>query len=69
MLLAYLGFGGERTDIGGHVAGFASGTALGLGLAYGGSRVPQGVGTQKTFGIAAVALFTLAWLLALRAQG
>lgn len=30
MLLAFLGFGGERTDIGAHVAGFAVGVALGL---------------------------------------
>jgi rhomboid protease GluP len=69
MLLAYLGFGGERTDIGGHVAGFAAGAALGVGLAYAGDRVPQGAGAQWIFGGAALALFALAWLLALRAQG
>ena len=68
MLLAYLGFGGERTDIGGHVAGFAAGTALGFGLAYAGDRVPQGASDQWIFGIAALALFALAWLLALRAH-
>jgi rhomboid protease GluP len=69
MLLAYLGFGGERTDIGGHIAGFAAGTALGVGLAYAGERVPQGAIAQWLFGIAALALFALAWLLALRAHG
>jgi rhomboid protease GluP len=69
MLLAYLGFGGERTDIGGHVAGFAAGTSLGLGLACADDRVPRGVTAQKVFGIAALALFALAWLLALRAHG
>jgi len=69
MLLAYLGFGGERTDLGGHVAGFAAGIALGVGLAYAGSRVPQGMSAQGAYGVAALALFTLAWLLALRAHG
>jgi rhomboid protease GluP len=69
MLLAYLGFGGERTDIGGHVAGFAAGTALGVGLACAGDRVPQAASAQWIFGIAALALFALAWLLALRAHG
>jgi rhomboid protease GluP len=69
MLLAYLGLGGERTDIGGHVAGFAAGTLLGLGLAYAGNRVPRGVTAQKVFGAAALTMFALAWLLALRAQG
>jgi membrane associated rhomboid family serine protease len=68
-LLAYLGFGGERTDIGGHIAGFAAGTSLGVGLAYAGQRVPQGVSAQRLFGVAALALFALAWLLAFRAQG
>jgi membrane associated rhomboid family serine protease len=69
MLLAYMGMGGERTDIGGHFAGFATGAASGVGLAYAGQRVPQGTGAQWAFGSAALALFTLAWLLALRAHG
>ena len=69
MLLAYLGVGGERTDIGGHFAGFAAGAASGAGLAYAGHRVPQGTGAQWAFGSAALGLFALAWLLALRAHG
>jgi rhomboid protease GluP len=69
MLLAYLGFGGERTDIGGDIAGFAAGTALGVGLACAGDRVPQGASAQWIFGVPALALFALAWLLALRAHG
>jgi rhomboid protease GluP len=69
MLLVYLGFGGERTDIGGHIAGFVVGTALGVGLACAGDHVPQGASAQWIFGIAALALFALAWLLALRAHG
>lgn len=68
MLLAYLGFGGERTNIGGHVAGFAAGTLLGGGAAWAGNRVPQAPGVQRWYGAAAAALFILAWLLALRAQ-
>jgi rhomboid protease GluP len=69
MLLAFLGFGGERTDIGGHVAGFATGGVLGFALAHAGDRVPRGAGAQRIYGGLACALFVLAWLLALRAQG
>ena len=69
MLLAYMGFGGERTDVGGHVAGLAAGTSLGFALACAGERIPQGAGAQGVFGVAALALFALAWLLALRAHG
>jgi rhomboid protease GluP len=69
MLLVYLGVGGERTDIGGHFAGFAMGVVSGLGLAYAGQRVPQGTSAQRAFGITALALFAFAWLLALRAHG
>jgi hypothetical protein len=69
MLLAFLGFGGERTDIGGHVAGFVAGGALGLALAHAGERLPQGARAQQVYGALACALFALAWLLALRAHG
>ena len=69
MLLAYLGFGGERTDIVGHVAGFVAGGVLGAGLAFGGPRLLQGARAQWACGTAALALFALAWLLALRAHG
>jgi rhomboid protease GluP len=67
MLLAYLGFGGERTDIGGHVAGFVSGCALGLGLAWAARWVPQASVAQRAYGASALALIVLAWLLALHA--
>jgi rhomboid protease GluP len=69
MLLAYLGVGGERTDVGGHFAGFAAGVASGIGLAYAGQRVPHGTSAQLAFGATALAVFALAWLLALRAHG
>ena len=67
MLLAYLGFGGERTDIGGHVAGFVSGCALGLGLAWAATWVPQAPAAQRVYGASALGLIALAWLLALHA--
>ena len=69
MLLAYLGVGGERTDIGGHLAGFVAGATSGVGLAYVGQRVPQAPSAQRVFGGIALALFAFAWLLALRAHG
>lgn len=67
MLLAFLGMGGERTDIGAHAAGFLAGIVLGAGLHLAGPRVPQGPAAQGVFGIAALALFGLAWLAALAA--
>ena len=69
MLLAYMGFGGERTDIGAHVAGFVAGGVIGAGLAVTAPRLPQGPGTQRAYAAAAFTLLALAWLLALRAHG
>lgn len=69
MLLAYMGFGGERTDIGGHVAGFVAGVGLGIGLALWGKRLPQSAAAQWTYGIAALALFALAWVVGLWIDG
>jgi hypothetical protein len=66
MLLAFLGFGGERTDIAAHVAGFAVGVAIGLTLAHAAGRLPQGPRAQRIYGVLACGLFSLAWLLALR---
>jgi rhomboid protease GluP len=66
MLLAFLGFGGERTDVGAHVAGFAVGVAIGFALAHAARRVPQGAHAQRIYGILAGGLFALAWLLALQ---
>jgi rhomboid protease GluP len=67
MLLAFLGFGGERTAVWAHVAGFGVGVALGLALAHVGDRLPQGAQAQRIYGAVAVGLFALAWLLALLA--
>jgi membrane associated rhomboid family serine protease len=67
MLLAFLGFGGERTAVWAHVAGFGVGVALGLALAHVGDRLPQGAQAQRIYGVVAVGLFALAWLLGLLA--
>ncbi|MDF2097073.1 rhomboid family intramembrane serine protease [Aquibaculum arenosum] len=65
MLLAYLGVGGERTDVLAHVTGFAAGAGGGFLLAQIGPRVPLGSAAQLAYALAAVLLFTLAWLIAL----
>lgn len=64
MLLAFLGTGGERTDVGAHFAGFAVGGAGGAALGLIGKRVPQCRGAQYVYGAAALALLCIAWLLA-----
>lgn len=69
MLLAYLGVGGERTDVLAHVTGFAAGILGGLGLAALRGRVPTGPGAQLAYAVAAVAILVLAWLTALSAAG
>ena len=69
MLLAFLGFGGERTDVGAHVLGFAIGAASGFSLGRAGQRLPQGALAQAVFGAIACGLLLLAWLMALRGAG
>jgi rhomboid protease GluP len=68
-LLAYTGAGGERTDIGAHVWGFAAGLGAGILAA----RIPQALlaraVVQGAAGIAALALLAGAWMLALAAGG
>ncbi|MFL5338483.1 MAG: rhomboid family intramembrane serine protease [Geminicoccaceae bacterium] len=65
LLLAYLGFGGERTDVGAHVMGFAVGLGMGWTLARWFEHVPRGPRAQWAYGSAAAALLVLAWVLAL----
>lgn len=65
LLLVFLGFGGENTDVGAHVAGFAGGALLGAGLGRWGHHLPQGSRAQWLYGLAALGLVAGAWLLAL----
>jgi len=66
-LLAYTGAGGERTDIGAHIWGFAAGLGVGMVAA----RMPQAVLLQSKVqllaGLAALAAVALAWTVALAA--
>ena len=65
LLLAYLGFGGGRTDVAAHVAGFAVGLGIGWALARWLDLVPRGLPAQWLYGGAALGLVALAWALAL----
>jgi rhomboid protease GluP len=69
LLLVYMGFGGERTDVGAHVSGFAVGSLLGLALGHYPVALPQGPGAQWLYGASALMLLALAWLLALMPPG
>ena len=65
MLLAFLGIGGERTDIGGHIAGFAAGIALAVPLYLARDRIPDDLRSQFRYGGIAILVFALAWIIAL----
>jgi membrane associated rhomboid family serine protease len=69
MLLVFLGFSGERTDIGAHVAGFAIGGTIGFILAPIADRLKNDLRVQWVSGTLACGLFFLAWLLALHSAG
>ena len=64
-LLADLGTGGERTDVGAHAFGFITGVIFGAGILMAGARVPNGPRAQLAYGAAALSLLGLAWSLAL----
>jgi len=65
-LLAMLGSEGERTDLGAHLLGFAAGLALGLLAARLTRRFgPPGRGLDALFGLLALTIPLLAWLVAL----
>ncbi len=63
-LLAMLGTGGERTDLGGHAFGFVVGVAAGTGLHLAAERIPKRKGAQIAYGAAALALWVATWALA-----
>ncbi len=65
MLLAFMGLGGEQTDIGAHIAGFAVGAVLGFFIHQAGTAVPRGPAAQRSYAAAAAGLFVLSWLIAL----
>ena len=67
MLLVFLGFGGDKTDVGAHVSGFLVGCVVGAGFHFFGASLPSGRGAQYAYGIAALALIGLAWIVALTA--
>lgn len=65
-LLAFTGAGGENTDLGAHLFGFATGILTGLALAR--VKIPTQAIVQAAFGLGAAALLVLAWASALFAQ-
>ncbi|HRP86493.1 MAG TPA: rhomboid family intramembrane serine protease, partial [Gammaproteobacteria bacterium] len=64
-LLAYTGAGGERTDVGAHIWGFAAGLGAGWLAAFIPRAVLQRAVVQAFAGLAAVGALVAAWLLAL----
>lgn len=67
MLLAFLGVGGERTDIGGHLGGFAAGIMLAFFLHFFDEHIRKDLAAQLRYGAAALAIFVTAWIFALTA--
>ncbi|WP_303722987.1 rhomboid family intramembrane serine protease [Malonomonas rubra] len=66
-LLALLGVGGENTDIGAHLFGFASGIALGLLAAlYLDKRPPLSRRWQRVLALVTLCITIFCWFLALR---
>jgi rhomboid protease GluP len=68
MLLAFLGFSEEQTDILAHVFGFASGVCVGSLLAWWDRRWPEDRPAQSKSAWAAGVIVALAWLFAILAQ-
>ena len=62
MLLAWIGVGSERTDVGAHLAGFAAGGLVGVAFSVVEHRLPRGFRPQAAFGVGALCLFALAWV-------
>jgi len=63
-LLAFLGMGGENTDIFAHVAGFIAGCLMGALFGLLERRVTIRARHQTAAGVAATAVFVLAWVVA-----
>lgn len=65
VLLAFLGTGGERTDVPAHLSGFVSGLLVGTIYGKLGDRIQMGSRVQLLFGLTATAIVAAAWLIAL----
>lgn len=63
-LLAFVGMGGERTDIFAHVTGFAAGCLFGFAFATLERYLTLTASNRRTLGIAATLFFVFAWVLA-----
>jgi len=68
-LLAFLGMGGERTDILAHVAGFCAGGLVGVFLVQFGDRLAPLLRHQFALALAGLALFVTAWAFAFLSRG
>lgn len=68
-LLAFIGMGGERTDVFAHFAGFGSGCLFGLIYGMLETRSLLAAWHKHALGFAASVFFVLAWTLALQAHG
>ena len=65
-LLAFVGMGGERTDIFAHVTGFVAGCAFGFAFATLERYLTLTVKNRRVLGIAASVFFVFVWFLAIR---
>lgn len=65
VLLGYLGFGGARTDLIAHVAGFATGSAAGFLITRVNVEPMLGTKHQLAFGLATLAIVAASWYAAL----
>jgi membrane associated rhomboid family serine protease len=68
-LLAFIGMGGERTDVLAHLTGLGAGCLFGLAFAALEARAPLAAWHKHSLGLAATLLLALAWTLALMAHG
>jgi membrane associated rhomboid family serine protease len=68
-LLAFLGVGGERTDVLAHLAGFGSGVVAGWWHGRPTRSAPSGPRRQWLAGVLSLALVGAAWWMALAAAG
>ncbi len=68
-LLAFIGMGGERTDIFAHVTGFTAGCLLGFGFGALERHVRIAARHRRYLGLGATMLFVLAWVVAVSSYG